>query len=94
MSQPDDDLAPRRPLWGLWVTLGGVVLLVVLAVLTNVRVAGVALAVHLAALGAWRLVAATPGPFGITVRSRLFDVAFLWLGAIGTAWMTLTADNL
>ncbi|HLS26045.1 MAG TPA: DUF3017 domain-containing protein [Beutenbergiaceae bacterium] len=94
MSQPDDDLTPHRPVWGLWLTLGGVAVVMVLAILTTVRAAGVVLAVHLAVLGAVRLVASSPGPFGITVRSRLFDVAFLWLGAIGIALMTLTADNL
>lgn len=88
-SPPD---RPRR--WALWWALGGVAVVVVLAVLVHPRLGALVLAVHLAVLGAVRLVAPGPGPLGITARSRLFDVVFLWLGAAGIALMAITADNL
>lgn len=86
---------PTRPrMWALWWALGGVAVVVLLAFLTGARVAGLALAIHLAVLGLARLVLPSPGPMGITARSRGFDVTFFWLGAAGTALMALTADNL
>lgn len=85
---------PRRPTWALWWALGGVLVTALVAVFLHPRAAAVVLAVHLAALGGVRLVAPVPGPLGIAARSRLFDVAFLWLAAAGIAMMSLTADNL
>lgn len=86
---------PTRPrTWALWWALGGIAVVVLLALVIGARVAGVALAIHLATLGLARLVLPSPGPMGITARSKGFDVTFLWLGAAGTVLMALTADNL
>lgn len=67
---------------------------VVLAVVAHPRLGALVLALHVAVLGVVRLVTAAPGPLGITARSRLFDVVFLWLGAAGIALMAITADSL
>ncbi|MGC0143611.1 DUF3017 domain-containing protein [Pseudactinotalea sp. Z1732] len=91
---PEIHRPPPPRTWALWWALGGVVVAVLLALMVGARVAGVAFAVHLGVLGAIRLALPAPGPLGISARSRLFDVAFLWLGAVGIALMALTADNL
>ena len=86
---------PARPrTWALWWALIGILVVVVLALVTGARVAGLTLAIHLTVLGLARLVLPSPGPMGITARSKAFDVTFFWLGAAGTALMALTADNL
>lgn len=95
MSRSTDYPTPRPPrTWALWWALGGLVVVVILALLIGARVAGLTLAFHLAVLGLVRLVRPSPGPMGITARSKGFDVTFLWLGACGTLLMALTADNL
>ena len=95
-TEPDSETsAPERPSpWAMWWALGGMVIVLVLMVVAGARVGGIILAIHLTLLGIVRLVAPSPGPFGIAARSRLFDIGFYWLGAFGIALMSLTADNL
>lgn len=86
--------APRQSHLVLWWAMGGVIAVVVLALLTEPRIAGLVLAGHLLLLALARVFARGRGPYGISSRSRVFDTTFLVLGAIGIAVLSLTADNL
>lgn len=92
-ARPDPSPAKPRT-WALWLALLGVVVVLAAGFIAGPRLAGIIMAVQLAGLGLIRLLLPRPGPYGISSRSKLFDVTFLWLGAAGTALMSLTATNL
>lgn len=88
------DTTPRRPHLFMWLAVAGVCAVVVLALVADPWVAGLALAALLLVLAVIRVVSGRSGPYGIASRSRGFDTTFLVLGATAIAVLTLTADNL
>lgn len=81
----------RRP--AMWVALAGIVLAVLATFALGPRVGGVVLAVELVALGFVRAVARR-APYGISARSRAFDVTVLMGGGVVIAVLALTAQNM
>ncbi|WP_084480759.1 DUF3017 domain-containing protein [Ruania albidiflava] len=81
----------RRP--AMWVALAGIVLALVVTFAFGPRAGGVALAVELVALGFVRAVAQR-APYGISARSRAFDVTVLMGGGVVLAVLALTAQNM
>ena len=93
-SQPAADgpvRRSRRP--AMWVALAGIVLVLLTTFIFGPRAGGVALAVELVALGFVRAVARR-APYGISARSRAFDVTVLMGGGVLTAVLALTAQNM
>ncbi|MBK5250163.1 MAG: DUF3017 domain-containing protein [Actinomycetales bacterium] len=86
--------APARTHAVMWMALAGVAAALVVAFTWGARPASVLLAVELLVLAFVRAVAPPPGPYGISARSRGFDVAFLFLGGAAMVVLALTADNI
>lgn len=88
--------APPRP--GahtvMWVALAGIAVTVVLALTVGVRFAAFFFAAELAALAVLRAVRPAPGPYGISARSRTFDVSWLALLAAGIGLLAAFTANL
>ncbi|UFU03882.1 DUF3017 domain-containing protein [Ruania suaedae] len=78
----------------MWVALAWIVAAMVVMALVSVRTGCLVLAAELVVLGFVRAVAPQPGPYGITSRSRAFDVALLMLSGAGIAVLALTATGL
>lgn len=81
----------RRP--AMWVALAGIVLALLTTFILGPRAGGVALAIELVALGFVRAVARR-APYGISARSRAFDVTVLMGGGVLMAVLALTAQNM
>lgn len=93
-SQPAVDgpvRRPRRP--AMWVALAGIALALLVTFILGPRAGGVALAVEMVALGFVRAVAHR-APYGISARSRAFDVTVLMGGGVLMAVLALTAQNM
>lgn len=65
----------------MWLAMLAVAMTVALAVLDGARTASVFLALTLAALAVVRGISPAPGPYGISTRSRTFDVTILAIGS-------------
>lgn len=86
VSVPPEKQAPARPVPRrsrivMWLAMLAVGATVALAVLDGARTASLFLAGTLAVLAVVRGVAPAPGPYGISTRSRTFDVTILAVGA-------------
>lgn len=74
----------------MWSAMAAVAVMVALAVNIGVRQASLFLSVVLIVLAGIRAFSDEPGPYGITVRSRSFDIAILLLAAIVIAGLAVT----
>lgn len=74
----------------MWLAMLAVIATVVVSVVVGVRVALLLLAAVLLGLAIVRAVSPAPGPYGIAVRSRAFDVTLMVAGALLIAIVTLT----
>lgn len=77
----------------MWVALAGIVLALLATFILGPRVGGVAFAGELVVLGFVRAVSRRP-PYGISARSRAFDVTVLMGGGVLIAVLALTAQNM
>ena len=77
----------------MWVALAGIVLALLATFILGPRVGGVAFAAELVVLGFVRAVSRRP-PYGISARSRAFDVTVLMGGGVLIAVLALTAQNM
>ncbi|QIK82822.1 DUF3017 domain-containing protein [Sanguibacter sp. HDW7] len=82
-------IAPRRNVW-IWVNVGLVAVVCVLAVVAGPQVAALALAAQSALAGIVRLVVREPVA-GLEVRSRWLDVGFYLGAAVALVALALTA---
>lgn len=81
----------RRP--AMWVALAGIVLALLATFILGPRAGGVTLAIELVVLGFVRAVGRR-APYGISARSRAFDVTVLMGGGVLMAVLALTAQNM
>lgn len=82
-------IAPRRNVW-IWVNVGLLAVVCVLALLAGPRVAALALAAQSALAGAVRVAVRTPVA-GLEVRSRWLDATFYFGAALALVVLALTA---
>jgi hypothetical protein len=85
---------PRRSRYAMWLAMAAVVICVALAYVIDVRAAAGFLALALAGLAVLRMVSPAPGPYGISTRSRAFDVTALLIGAASVGFLGVFSPNL
>ncbi|WP_165962686.1 DUF3017 domain-containing protein [Occultella glacieicola] len=92
-SAPADVPLPAQPRSHavMWVALLAMVLIVAASFLVGARPASLMFAAELGVLAFVRAVAPRPGPYGISARSRGFDVAFLAVTGLVMATFAITA---
>lgn len=78
----------RRPI--MWLALVGVLAAIAVAVLVGPLEACLVLAGLLAVLAVVRLAARSPGPYGVSTRSRGFDVVVLLVAALVIGALAVT----
>ncbi len=78
----------------MWLAMAAVVISVALAYVIDVRAAAGFLAVALLGLAVLRMVGPAPGPYGISTRSRVFDVSVLLIGAAAVGFLGVFSPNL
>lgn len=76
----------------MWIALAALVLAVAVTFVVGPRVGSVVLAAELVALGFVRAVS-KGAPYGISARSRAFDVSVLMGGGVVILVLALTAQN-
>ncbi|SED66698.1 DUF3017 domain-containing protein [Ruania alba] len=78
----------------MWIALAWLLAAFVVMIVEGARPGALVIASELVVLGFVRAVTRSPGPYGITSRSRAFDVAVLMLSGIGIGTLALIASGL
>ncbi|UFU05631.1 DUF3017 domain-containing protein [Ruania halotolerans] len=78
----------------MWFALIWLLAAFAVMLIEGARAGALVLAAELVVLGFVRAVSRAPGPYGITSRSRAFDVTILMLGGGGVAVLAVIASGL
>lgn len=89
----ENDALPRRSHLVMWLAMLALVVVLVVALVVGARAAVLVLSASLLVLAVVRAVAPAPGPYGISTRSRAFDVTLLAAAAVFMAAVTLSLPS-
>lgn len=81
---------PHRTRIMMWLALAAIVATAVVALVVAVKIALLLLSAILLAFAVVRAVSPAPGPYGISIRSRAFDLTLLVTAAVVIAAVTLS----
>lgn len=94
---PPEEKTPARPVHRsrivMWLALAAIAATVVVSVVIGVRVGLLLLASVLGTFAIVRAASPAPGPYGISIRSRAFDVTLLAAGALLIAGVTISLPS-